>query len=91
MKDIVINEKRYEVIENYKNCIDIETVSNLLTDYFDDFDYVLGDYSYGKLRLKGFYEDGSKKSKQYNNIGYYKKYLKDFCASECAYFLIKHI
>ena len=57
--------------------------------YFDDFDYVFGDYSYGKLRLKGFFESNSKKCKKYNNIDFYKKYLEEFCAKECPYFLIK--
>ena len=30
---------------------------------FVDFDYIFGDYSYSKLRLKGFYESNNKKAK----------------------------
>ena len=75
--------------DNYKDCFKVEETSSLLTEYFDDFDYVFGDYSYGKLRLKGFFESNSKKCKKYNNIDFYKKYLEEFCAKECPYFLIK--
>lgn len=89
MKNVIINEKEYEMIDNYKDCFKVEETSSLLTEYFDDFDYVFGDYSYGKLRLKGFFESNSKKCKKYNNIDFYKKYLEEFCAKECPYFLIK--
>lgn len=54
MKNIVLNDCHYEVIENYKNVFNLEELTDKFTDYFETFDYVLGDYSYGKLRLKGF-------------------------------------
>ena len=54
---IKINDIEYELIENYMECFEMEEVSEKLNDpdYFNDFDYILGDYSYDKLRLKGFY------------------------------------
>ena len=89
MKYIILNDNKYNVIENYKDCINLEEISSLFTDYFYGYDYILGDYSYGRLRLKGFYDSTNKNKKKINDIASYKRYLIDFCAYECPYFLIK--
>ena len=67
MKKYKINELEYELINNYKDGFDYETVKEKATEYFNDFDYIVGDWSYGSLRLKGFYDSSNKKSKKYNN------------------------
>ena len=41
------------------------------------------------MRLKGFYESKNKLTKKINDIKYLDDYLKDFCACQCPYFLIK--
>lgn len=89
MKIIHIDNLDYEVVDEFKNALDEEELKNIFTDYFYTFDYVLGDYSYNKLRLKGFYKADNKKVQGYNNVDKYKNYLEDFCANECPYFLIK--
>ena len=48
-------DNNYKVTKGKEN-FDYEEVNSLFTDYFQDYDYVLGDYSYGKIRLKGFYD-----------------------------------
>lgn len=91
MKKITINNKEYEVIKDYKDAIDISDLEGKLTDYFDAFDYILGDYAYGKVRLKGFNE---KKNKNYKPINDYLKiddYIKNCCAYECKYFILKRL
>lgn len=88
-KIIELSNMEYVIEENYKSCINIEEIQNLFTDYFYDYDYILGDYSYGKLRLKGFYNTENKKVKKINDIKQYKKYIEEFCAVECPYFLLK--
>ena len=47
---ITINDVKYEVIEKNDD-IDQELLSEKITDYFDSFDYILGDFAYGKLRF----------------------------------------
>ena len=89
MKKIILNGKEYEIIENYKECLNLEEVEHLFTEYFFEYDYILGDYAYNKLRLKGFYESKHKNVKKYNDIKKYKNYLEEYCATECPYFLLK--
>ncbi len=86
-----INGKEYELIEDYKNGYNEEELKNKLTDYFYSFDYVVGDWAYGKLRLKGFYDKKNKLCKKINNIEDLKKYLKSNCAFDCKYFVIKKV
>ncbi|HOZ54156.1 MAG TPA: DUF1027 domain-containing protein [Bacilli bacterium] len=86
-----INNIKYEITTNYKDGFDEEEVKNKCTEYFNDFDYIVGDWAYGKLRLKGFYDKSNKNCKPINNIENLDKYIKDYCAFDCKYFIAKKI
>ncbi len=88
MKKVEINNIFYDVERDYKDAFDIDEVSSLCTDYFIDFDYIFGDYSYSKLRLKGFYESNNKRAKSINDIKGLDDYIKNYCAYDCKYFLL---
>ena len=51
---IKLGNNNYEIIKNYKDGLDLETLNLKYTEYFEEYDYILGDWAYGKLRLKGF-------------------------------------
>lgn len=87
--EIEVNNKKYEIIKNYKDAFDKEEFLNKCTDYFYDYDYIVGDISYGKLRLKGFYDEKSKKATAINNFKNIEEYLKKYCAVECKYYILK--
>jgi len=91
MKTIMLNEEQYELKEDKKNCFNIEETSNLCTEYFKEYDYILGDYAYNKLRLKGFYENNHKKATDINKISYIEEYIKMYCAYECSYFILQKV
>lgn len=90
-KNITIGNNNYEIIENYKDGFNEEEFKSKLTDYFYDYDYVVGDWAYGKLRLKGFYEASNSKVKDLNNYAKVKDYLKNNCAYGCKYFIAKRV
>ena len=89
MKKIKINEIEYVLEKNYKDAFILEDTCNLCTDYFEVFDYIFGDYSYSKLRLKGFYDSTNKKAKDINDIKYLDDYIKNYCSFDCKYFLLR--
>lgn len=89
MKIFKINGQDYQIVKDYKNGFDLSEIEDKLTDYFDGYDYILGDWSYGKLRLKGFCDKDNKKFNDINDIDKVDNYIKDNCAYECRYFIIK--
>lgn len=89
MKEITINNITYEIIENNGDAIDKDLLAEKITDYFDGYDYIVGDWAYSKLRLKGFYESGNKNCKKFNDIASLKEYLDTKCAYGCRWFSIK--
>lgn len=88
MKTIMINNKNYEVVTDYNDAIDIEEITSKMTDYFDEFEFVVGDWSYGKLRLKGFYGEDNKKVTTINSIENLDDYIKNYCSYGCKYFVL---
>jgi len=91
MKSIILNEEKYEIEEDKKDCFNMEETISLCTEHFKEYDYILGDYAYNKLRLKGFYENDNKKATEINRISYVKEYINLYCAYECSYFILKKI
>ena len=91
MKNIEIENNRYEIVTDYKNGFELDVFTEHYTDYFEDYDYLVGDIAYGKLRLKGFYDSNNKKVKKINDIKYLDRYIKVDCASDCRYFVLKKI
>lgn len=89
MKKIIFNDIEYSLEKNYKEGFVVEEVESLCTDYFISFDYIFGDYSYSKLRLKGFYDSDNKKVKEFNDIKGLEDYIKNYCSFDCKYFLLK--
>ena len=89
MKEIIIDNMSYELIKDVRDGFNIEQVKSKLTDYFIPFDYIVGDWAYGKLRLKGFYDEKSKQCKDLNNIKKVDEYLKNNCSYNCKYFILK--
>ena len=87
--EVKLNEKEYQIVKNYRDGYDEETVKAKVTEYFSDFDYIFGDWAYGKLRLKGFYKKDNKKVTKINNIEDLDKYIKNNCAYNCKYFLLE--
>ena len=89
MKNFKFNEIEYSLEKNYKDAFNYDEVVELCTDYFEGFDYIFGDYSYSKLRLKCFYDSTNKKVKDINNIKGLDDYIKNYCSFDCKYFLLR--
>ncbi len=89
MKELKLDGKKYLILENKNECLNLEELQGKYTDYFYDFDYILGDYAYNKLRLKGFCQKNNPRFNQINDINTKDNYLKELCAYNCNYFLIK--
>lgn len=90
-KTYTFNELNYKLNKNYKDAFDLESIQSKMTDYFNDYDYVVGDWSYGSLRLKGFCNKENKLYKNINDINNLDDYIKNNCAYDCKYFVLEKL
>ena len=88
---VSVGDFNFKLVEDNRECFDKDEFENLFTEYFYDFDYIVGDYAYNKLRLKGFYKDDNKKSRELNKFSRKDDYIKNNCAYKCKYFVLERI
>jgi uncharacterized protein YutD len=74
----------FELIKNYREAFILDDFNKRYTDVFDIYPYLVGDYSAGLLRLKGFSASGT------NNYKFIPDYLSESCPMNCAYFILKN-
>ncbi len=91
MQKIILNNIEYMVIKDYKDALNISEILEKFTDYFYDFDYIVGDYSYDKLRLKGFCKRENEKYQSFNDYDNVDNYLKDYCSYDCKYYILEKV
>ena len=91
MKKIEINGINYEIVRNDNDCINMEELKEKITDYFEPYDYIFGDYSYEKVRLKGYNESTNKKVTKINDIKYLEDYITNYCSYGAKVFLLKKV
>ncbi len=90
-ENIKLGDNIYKLTVDYNEAYNEEEVVLKYTDYFENYDYIVGDIAYGKLRLKGF---NKKDNKNFNSINDFKKideYIKNNCAFGCKHFILEKI
>ncbi|MGW8124626.1 YutD family protein [Staphylococcus xylosus] len=88
---IKLNGQFFEIIEYYRECFDEETFVNRYSDILDKYDFIVGDFGYDQLRLKGFYKDSNKKAELSKRFSTIQDYLLEYCNFGCPYFILRRI
>lgn len=91
MSIVKLDNQEWELIEEYKNGYDEEVLKEKYTEYFEPYDYIIGDWSYGKVRLKGFCNKINKLCNRNNDIKFKDEYIKNLCSYECKYFIVQKV
>lgn len=86
--EYIFNDKKYKLEKDEDQIFDYEEIKDKITSYFDEYDYILGDMSYGKIRLKGFCDKDNKIRNKINAIDEIDNYIKNYCAYGCSFFLL---
>lgn len=81
----------FELLENFRNGWNPDTFKERYSDILNKFDYVVGDWGYGQLRLKGFFEDAYPKASFDNRISFFDEYIQEYCNFGCPYFILKKV
>ncbi|WP_134704001.1 YutD family protein [Ammoniphilus sp. YIM 78166] len=81
----------FELLENHREGWNPEIFKTRYSDILNKFDYIVGDWGYGQLRLKGFFEDHYPKATFDNRISFLDEYLQEYCNFGCPYFVLKKV
>lgn len=88
---IYINHSFYELVENEKNGFNEEAFRARYSEILNRYDYIVGDWGYNQLRLRGFFDDQSQKATYDTKISTLSEYLYEYCNFGCAYFVLKKV
>ena len=89
--EIEAENNKYKLIKNYREAFDKEMFLARYTDYYKDYDYIVGDIAYSKLRLKGFNKKNNKNFNQINDYKNVEKYIKENVANVTEKVVLKRI
>lgn len=91
MKPIELLNNKYEIIRNDKDCFNLEEIKEKFTEYFEEYDYILGDFAYDKVRLKGYYDSTNKKANKINDYKYIDNYIENYCSYGARIFILRKL
>lgn len=86
---IIAEGYAYELLTDNREGFQEEVFLERYSDILLKYDYIVGDWGYGQLRLKGFFDDKNPKSTFDTKISTLQDYLYEYCNFGCAYFVLK--
>lgn len=81
----------FELVEDNRNGWNQEAFKERYSDILDKYDFIVGDWGYGQLRLRGFYDSSNRKAPFEQKIATLDEYLHEFCNFGCAYFVLRRV
>lgn len=88
---IHIAGRTYEIVSDHKNGWKPEAFRDRYSEVLERYDYIVGDWGYNQLRLRGFYKDNNSKATKDTAISTLQDYLNEYCNFGCAYFIIEKV
>ena len=88
---MLIDGHPYVLVKNYRDGFRTDKLTERYSQILTKYDYIVGDWGYDQLRLRGFYESGSKKGTPSQNIDRLMDYLYENCNFGCAYFVLHNL
>lgn len=86
---IHIGGRTYELIHENRNGWNFEAFRERFSEVLERYDYVIGDWGYNQLRLKGFFRDNHPKVTRDSAISSMVDYINEYCNFGCAYFVLE--
>lgn len=88
---ITIDGTKYEIVKDYKEAFDAERLGERYSEILDKYDYIVADWGFEQLRLKGFYDNRNRKVPQDQRINNLEDYLYEYCNFGCPYFVVQRL
>lgn len=85
-----IHGSRYELIEGGES-LDTTALEERYSLILEKYDFLVGDWSYDQLRLRGFFYDETKDIPLDMRISSLEDYLMEYCSFGCNYFVLRRL
>lgn len=89
--EFMIGNRQYKLVMNYREGFDAQRLGERYSEVLARYDYIVGDWGYEQLRLKGFFEITNRKALPDQRIDMLEDYLYEYCNFGCAYFVIQRV
>ncbi|MFX3632337.1 MAG: YutD family protein [Candidatus Pristimantibacillus sp.] len=86
---IQIGGKVYELFYENRNGWNADAFKERYSEVLERYDYIVGDWGYNQLRLKGFYKDNHMKATKDSIFSSSSDYINEYCNFGCAYFVLE--
>lgn len=86
----LLNGHPYQLLMNYRDGFDGEELAKRFSNILSKYDYIVGDWGYQQLRLRGFYDSSSPLFEANRGFDRIQDYLYEDCNFGCAYFVVKN-
>ncbi|MCR8645327.1 YutD family protein [Paenibacillus sp. N1-5-1-14] len=88
---IQVGGKVFELVKDHKSGWNIDAFRDRYSEVLERYDYIVGDWGYSQLRLRGFFRDTHPKVTKESSIASLQDYLNEYCNFGCAYFIIEKV
>ncbi|MGF9965313.1 YutD family protein [Bacillus rhizoplanae] len=88
---VYVNNIHYEVIQENRNGFNEEAFKARYAEILNKYDYIVGDWGYDQLRLRGFFADSNQRATYDTKISTLSEYLYEYCNFGCAYFVLRKV
>ena len=78
-----INGHPYELVKDYRDGFNSEKFAERFSSVLSKYDYIVGDWGYDQLRLKGFYDDDNPLFEPELGTDTIEDYLFEYCNFSC--------
>ncbi|MCC2684266.1 MAG: hypothetical protein K0R75_1165 [Paenibacillaceae bacterium] len=86
---IIVGNRTYELVKENREGWNQDAFRNRYSEVLERYDYIVGDWGYDQLRLKGFFREGNPKANKETTIASLDDYINEYCNFGCAYFIIE--
>ncbi|WP_202887775.1 YutD family protein [Cohnella zeiphila] len=79
----------YSLVHEHKNGWNPEAFRERFSEVLERYDYIVGDWGYNQLRLRGFFRNQQPKAAKDSVISSLSEYINEYCNFGCAYFVLE--
>ena len=88
---ICVQNQCFELVQEVKDGFNEEAFKERYSEILNKYDFIVDDWGYNQLRLRGFFDDQNQKASFDTKISTLDEYIYEYCNFGCAYFVLKKI